>query len=232
MGTHAAEHCEGAGTGADPVRQCLSPAWSRIRAVSVLMVCASQTVGRQRSEQVTNHTERRTAFHIEKLNGCAFRSAVWRIRIRHILREYSAADLRPNDTAIAAAIIAEASLSVLGLGQQPPPPSWGRMPNTARQFLSQAPWMAVWPGFAIFSLVLSFSLLDEVLRDPPIRAWVKPKRGVREAEGTCTVLAPGKGSYRHLRNQRGRSVVPPSPDTAIRRRHRRSWVPGRASTPR
>ena len=73
---HADERCEGAGMGADPVGQCLGSAWSRIRAVSVLIVCASQTVGRQRSEQVTNHTERRTAFHVKTLNGYAFRSAV------------------------------------------------------------------------------------------------------------------------------------------------------------
>ena len=65
----------------------------------------------------------------------------------------------------AAAIIAEASLSFLGLGQQPPRPSWGSMLNTANHFLSQAPWMAVWPGLAIFSLVLSFNLFGDGLRD-------------------------------------------------------------------
>ena len=60
-----------------PVR-CHS-AWSRIRAVSVLIVCASQTVGRHRSEQVTNHAERRTAFHVEKINGYAFESLLSKI---------------------------------------------------------------------------------------------------------------------------------------------------------
>jgi peptide/nickel transport system permease protein len=67
--------------------------------------------------------------------------------------------------AIAAAIIAEASLSFLGLGQQPPAPSWGSMLNTAQRFIAQAPWMAVFPGMAIFLVVLAFNLLGDGLRD-------------------------------------------------------------------
>jgi peptide/nickel transport system permease protein len=67
--------------------------------------------------------------------------------------------------AIAAAIIAEASLSFLGLGQQPPAPSWGSMLNTAKNYVENAPWMAVWPGVSIFLLVLSFNLLGDGLRD-------------------------------------------------------------------
>lgn len=66
---------------------------------------------------------------------------------------------------IAAAIIAEASLSFLGLGQQPPSPSWGSMLNTAKNFISQAPWMSIWPGAAIFLVVLGFNLLGDGLRD-------------------------------------------------------------------
>lgn len=66
---------------------------------------------------------------------------------------------------IATAIIAEASLSFLGLGQQPPAPSWGSMLNTAKNFLTQAPWMALWPGIAIFLVVLGFNLLGDGLRD-------------------------------------------------------------------
>ena len=67
--------------------------------------------------------------------------------------------------AIATAIIAEASLSFLGLGQQPPAPSWGSMLNVAKNFLEQAPWMALWPGLAIFLVVLGFNLLGDGLRD-------------------------------------------------------------------
>jgi peptide/nickel transport system permease protein len=88
-----------------------------------------------------------------------------RIMLRHILPNILAPILVQATLAIAAAIIAEATLSFLGLGQQPPAPSWGSMLNTATRFLSQAPWMAVWPGLAIFSLVLSFNLLGDGLRD-------------------------------------------------------------------
>jgi peptide/nickel transport system permease protein/oligopeptide transport system permease protein len=66
---------------------------------------------------------------------------------------------------VATAIIAEASLSFLGLGQQPPDPSWGSMLNTAKNFMSQAPWMSLFPGAAIFLLVLGFNLLGDGLRD-------------------------------------------------------------------
>ncbi|KFE34929.1 ABC transporter permease [Thioclava atlantica] len=66
---------------------------------------------------------------------------------------------------VATAIIAEASLSFLGLGQQPPAPSWGSMLNTAKNFLEQAPWMAMWPGLAIFLVVLGFNLVGDGLRD-------------------------------------------------------------------
>ena len=66
---------------------------------------------------------------------------------------------------VATAIIAEASLSFLGLGQQPPAPSWGSMLNTAKNFLNQAPWMALWPGISIYLVVLGFNLLGDGLRD-------------------------------------------------------------------
>jgi peptide/nickel transport system permease protein len=89
----------------------------------------------------------------------------WRIVLRHILPNITAVILVQATLAIAAAIIAEASLSFLGLGQQPPDPSWGSMLNTAKNFLAQAPWMAWWPGLAIFVVVLSFNLLGDGLRD-------------------------------------------------------------------
>jgi peptide/nickel transport system permease protein len=88
-----------------------------------------------------------------------------RIVLRHILPNILAPIMVQATLAIAAAIIAEASLSFLGLGQQPPDPSWGSMLNTAKNFLSQAPWMAWWPGLAIFVVVLSFNLLGDGLRD-------------------------------------------------------------------
>src|SRR6266481_5869443 len=89
----------------------------------------------------------------------------WRIALFHILPNVLPALLVQATLSIAAAIIAEASLSFLGLGQQPPAPSWGSMLNSAQRFLVNAPWMAVWPGLAIFLTVLSFNLLGDGLRD-------------------------------------------------------------------
>jgi peptide/nickel transport system permease protein len=89
----------------------------------------------------------------------------FRIAFRHILPNIMPALLVQASLTIAAAIIAEASLSFLGLGQQPPAPSWGSMLNTAQRFLTNAPWMAIWPGLAIFAAVLSFNLLGDGLRD-------------------------------------------------------------------
>ncbi len=89
----------------------------------------------------------------------------WRIALFHILPNILPALLVQGTLSIAAAIIAEASLSFLGLGQQPPAPSWGSMLNSAQRFLVNAPWMAVWPGLAIFLTVLSFNLVGDGLRD-------------------------------------------------------------------
>ncbi|MGH8713402.1 MAG: ABC transporter permease [Casimicrobiaceae bacterium] len=88
-----------------------------------------------------------------------------RIALRHILPNVVAPLIVQATLAIAAAVIAEASLSFLGLGQQPPAPSWGSMLNTAKNYIDNAPWMAIWPGLSIFLLVLSFNLLGDGLRD-------------------------------------------------------------------
>jgi peptide/nickel transport system permease protein len=89
----------------------------------------------------------------------------WRIALFHILPNVMPALLVQATLSIAAAIIAEAALSFLGLGQQPPAPSWGSMLNAAQRFLTTAPWMAIWPGLAIFLVVLSFNLVGDGLRD-------------------------------------------------------------------
>jgi peptide/nickel transport system permease protein len=95
-----------------------------------------------------------------------------RILLRHIFPNIVPPLMVQATLAAAAAIIAEASLSFLGLGQQPPDPSWGSMLNTAKNFLSQAPWMALWPGMGIFLLVLSLNLFGDGLRDA-----LDPRRG-------------------------------------------------------
>lgn len=88
-----------------------------------------------------------------------------RILVRHIFPNILPPVMVQATLAIASAIIAEASLSFLGLGQQPPAPSWGSMLNTAQRFLTQAPWMALFPGVAIFVTVLAFNLFGDALRD-------------------------------------------------------------------
>ncbi|ANW34449.1 diguanylate cyclase [Ketogulonicigenium vulgare] len=88
-----------------------------------------------------------------------------RIMGRYILPNIFPPILVQATLTIATAIIAEASLSFLGLGQQAPEPSWGAMLATAKNFLTQAPFMAVAPGIAIFLVVMGFNLLGDGLRD-------------------------------------------------------------------
>ena len=95
----------------------------------------------------------------------AIGNSPWRIALRHVLPNIVPPLLVQATLAIAAAVIAEASLSFLGLGQQPPQPSWGSMLNTAKNYIDNAPWMAIWPGLSIFLLVLSFNLVGDGLRD-------------------------------------------------------------------
>ncbi|MGB9098539.1 ABC transporter permease [Erwinia sp.] len=87
------------------------------------------------------------------------------IVLRYVLPNVMSPILVQATLAIASAIITEASLSFLGLGQQPPNPSWGAMLNTAKGFLEQAPWMSIFPGLAIFLIVQGFNLLGDGLRD-------------------------------------------------------------------
>ncbi len=87
------------------------------------------------------------------------------IIVRHILPNILPALIVQATIQIAVAIIAEASLSFLGLGLQPPEPSWGSMLNTGKNFMNQAPWMSIFPGCAIFLVVCGFNLLGDGLRD-------------------------------------------------------------------
>lgn len=89
----------------------------------------------------------------------------WRTAFVHVLPNIIPPLLVQGTLAIAEAIIAEASLSFLGLGQQPPAPSWGSMLNSAQRFLETAPWLAIAPGAAIFVVVLAFNLVGDGLRD-------------------------------------------------------------------
>jgi len=117
----------------------------------------------------------------------------WRIALVHILPNILPALLVQATLSIAAAIIAEAALSFLGLGQQPPAPSWGSMLNAAQRFLVNAPWMAIWPGLAIFLTVLSFNLVGDGLRDALDRVASEVKRIPKElAEAREAIWTPDK----------------------------------------
>ena len=84
---------------------------------------------------------------------------------RHILPNMTSTLLVQATVTIPAAIIAEAALSFLGLGVQPPTPSWGVMLSAAQPLLSQAPMLAVYPGIAVALATLAFNLLGDGLRD-------------------------------------------------------------------
>ncbi|MEW5806734.1 MAG: ABC transporter permease [Acidobacteriota bacterium] len=88
-----------------------------------------------------------------------------RIIFRHILPNSLAPVLVSASFGIAGAILAESSLSFLGLGVQPPTPSWGSILSEAQRYMQHAWWLALFPGFAIFLTVLSCNLLGEGIRD-------------------------------------------------------------------
>ncbi|HCX78122.1 MAG TPA: peptide ABC transporter permease, partial [Firmicutes bacterium] len=88
-----------------------------------------------------------------------------RIIFRHILPNCLSTLLVQASISFAAAVLAEASLSYLGLGTQPPDASWGRMLKEAQGFAGLAPWAAIFPGLAIALTVLGFNRLGDGLRD-------------------------------------------------------------------
>ena len=88
-----------------------------------------------------------------------------RIVFRHILPNVLAPLIVQASVSLAFAILIEASLSYLGLGTQPPDPSWGTMLNEGRTYLETAPWMSIFPGLAIMLAVFGFNLLGDGLRD-------------------------------------------------------------------
>jgi peptide/nickel transport system permease protein len=95
----------------------------------------------------------------------ALGSSEWRIVTHHLLPNIAGPIIIQASLSVAGAILAESSLSFLGLGVQPPTPSWGEMLNTARGYLRDAPWTAIAPGSLIFISVLAFNLLGDGLRD-------------------------------------------------------------------
>ena len=85
--------------------------------------------------------------------------------MRHVLPNIAAPLIVQTSLSLSTAILTEASLSFLGLGTQPPDPSWGTMLGAGRKFMETAPWVAIFPGTAIAISVLGFNLLGDGLRD-------------------------------------------------------------------
>jgi peptide/nickel transport system permease protein len=109
-----------------------------------------------------------------------------RIMARHVFPNIVPLLIIQATTNLAFIILAEASLSYLGLGTQPPEPSLGRMLTEARPWLNQAPWLAVFPGLALMALVVGSNLLGDALRDaldPRLRgATPKGRRRAKRPE--------------------------------------------------
>jgi peptide/nickel transport system permease protein len=88
-----------------------------------------------------------------------------RIVVRHLLPNILAPLIVLTTVYLSTAILTEAALSFLGLGTQPPEPSWGGMLNASRSYMERAPWLAIAPGLAIMIVVLGFNFLGDGLRD-------------------------------------------------------------------
>ena len=111
-------------------------------------------------------------------------AADWHILLRHVLPNAATPIVVQASLSVAFAILAEASLSFLGLGIQPPEPSWGSMINAGRGYLQQAPWIVFGPGAALFLTVLSLNFVGDAIRDaldPRLRKLRTRRR--REQEG-------------------------------------------------
>jgi peptide/nickel transport system permease protein len=92
-------------------------------------------------------------------------AADWWILQRHVLPNAASPIVVQASLSIGFAILAEASLSFLGLGVQPPEPSWGSMINAGRGYLQQAPWIVFGPGAALFITVLGLNFVGDAIRD-------------------------------------------------------------------
>jgi len=88
-----------------------------------------------------------------------------RIVARHLIPNLIAPVIILVTVYLSTAILTEAALSFLGLGTQPPEPSWGNMLNTARSYMELAPWLVIYPGLAIMIVVLGFNFLGDGMRD-------------------------------------------------------------------
>ncbi len=120
-----------------------TPIFVRLARGQTLVVCAEDYIAAARSQGIGPVT----------------------IMLGHVLPNILPPIVVQASLTMAVAVLAEASLAFLGLGQVPPDASWGSMLDVARQFLGEAPWMAIWPGAAIIVLVIGFNLLGDGCND-------------------------------------------------------------------
>ena len=125
-------------------------------AISVAALPAFIRLARARTIQV------RTEPYIEAARSVGGRDL--RLLFIHILPNLVPPLIVQATLAMAVAVIAEASLSFLGLGRPPPAPSWGSMLTVGKDYITQAPWLSIWPGLCIFLVTVGFSLLGDGLR--------------------------------------------------------------------
>lgn len=125
-------------------------------AIAVAAVPAFIRLARARTIQV------RAEPYIEAARSVGIRNA--RLLFVHIFPNLVAPIIVQATLAMAVAVIAEASLSFLGLGRPPPAPSWGSMLTVGKDYIATAPWLSVWPGVCIFLVTVGFSLLGDGLR--------------------------------------------------------------------
>ncbi|SDN94563.1 peptide/nickel transport system permease protein [Paenibacillus sp. yr247] len=104
--------------------------------------------------------------HLEYVeSSVAIGAGTWRILTKDILPNINAPLIVQATMAISGAILTESALSFLGLGIQPPNPSWGGMISEARRYMELAPWMIVWPVAVMTATILAFNLFGDAIRD-------------------------------------------------------------------
>jgi peptide/nickel transport system permease protein len=125
-------------------------------AIAVAAVPAFIRLARARTIQIG------TEPYIEAARSVGVRTG--RLLFVHILPNLAPPILVQAALAMAIAVIAEASLSFLGLGRPPPAPSWGAMLTVGKDYIATAPWLSLWPGLCVFLVTVAFSLVGDGLR--------------------------------------------------------------------
>jgi ABC-type dipeptide/oligopeptide/nickel transport system permease subunit len=131
--------------------------WNAMIAIGIVFIPGFSRLARASTQAVLRQQYIEAARSIGMSDG--------RIIFREILPNIMAPLMVEAAVAFAYAVLLESALSFLGLGAQPPDPSWGNMLSTGRGFMAQAPWLSIVPGMAMFICVLGFNLLGDGLRD-------------------------------------------------------------------